>query len=44
MDMNDIESFEVLKDAASAAIFGARGGNGVIHNYYKTRKRRKNSI
>ncbi|WKK66443.1 SusC/RagA family TonB-linked outer membrane protein [Lutimonas zeaxanthinifaciens] len=30
MDMNDIESFEVLKDAASAAIFGARGGNGVI--------------
>ena len=30
MDMNDVESFEVLKDAASAAIFGARGGNGVI--------------
>ncbi|MGI9533011.1 SusC/RagA family TonB-linked outer membrane protein [Lutimonas sp.] len=30
MDMNDIESFEVLKDAASAAIFGARAGNGVI--------------
>ena len=28
--MNDIESFEVLKDASSAAIFGARGGNGVI--------------
>ena len=28
--MNDIESFEVLKDAASAAIFGSRGGNGVI--------------
>ena len=30
LDMNDIESFEVLKDASSAAIFGARGGNGVI--------------
>ncbi|MFD1315103.1 SusC/RagA family TonB-linked outer membrane protein [Namhaeicola litoreus] len=30
MDMNDVESFEVLKDAASASIFGSRGGNGVI--------------
>lgn len=30
MDMNDIESVEVLKDAASAAIYGSRGGNGVI--------------
>lgn len=30
LDMSDIESFEVLKDAASAAIFGSRGGNGVI--------------
>lgn len=30
LDMNDIESFEVLKDAASAAIYGSRGGNGVI--------------
>ncbi|MFD0861581.1 SusC/RagA family TonB-linked outer membrane protein [Sungkyunkwania multivorans] len=30
LDMNDVESFEVLKDAASAAIFGARGANGVI--------------
>ncbi|NME69266.1 SusC/RagA family TonB-linked outer membrane protein [Flammeovirga aprica] len=27
---NDIESIEVLKDAASAAIFGARGANGVV--------------
>jgi len=27
---NDIESIEVLKDAASAAIYGASGGNGVI--------------
>ncbi len=30
IDMNDIESFEILKDAASAAIFGSRGANGVI--------------
>ena len=27
---NDIESVEVLKDAASAAIYGSRGANGVI--------------
>lgn len=27
---NDIESIDVLKDAASAAIYGARGANGVI--------------
>lgn len=26
----DIESIEVLKDAASAAIYGSRGGNGVV--------------
>lgn len=26
----DIESIEVLKDAASTAIYGARGANGVI--------------
>ena len=26
----DIESISILKDAASAAIYGARGGNGVI--------------
>jgi TonB-linked SusC/RagA family outer membrane protein len=27
---NDIQSLEVLKDASSAAIYGARGSNGVI--------------
>ncbi len=27
---NDIDSLEVLKDAASAAIYGSRGANGVI--------------
>jgi TonB-linked SusC/RagA family outer membrane protein len=30
LNMNDVASFEVLKDAASAAIYGSRGGNGVI--------------
>lgn len=30
MDMNDIASFEILKDAASAAIYGSEGSNGVI--------------
>ncbi len=30
VDMNDVESFEVLKDAASAAIYGSEGANGVI--------------
>ncbi len=27
---NDIESLEILKDAASAAIYGSRGANGVV--------------
>ena len=30
LDMNNVESFEVLKDAASAAIYGSEGSNGVI--------------
>ncbi|MCQ2228725.1 MAG: TonB-dependent receptor [Bacteroidales bacterium] len=30
IDPNDIESIEVLKDGASAAIYGAAAGNGVI--------------
>jgi TonB-linked SusC/RagA family outer membrane protein len=30
INMNDVESIEVLKDAASAAIYGSRGSNGVI--------------
>ena len=29
-DQSDIESIEILKDASSAAIYGARGANGVI--------------
>ncbi|HTN22182.1 MAG TPA: TonB-dependent receptor [Pelobium sp.] len=30
IDMNNVESIEVLKDAASAAIYGSRGANGVV--------------
>ena len=30
LDMNDISSFEILKDAASTAIYGSRGSKGVI--------------
>ena len=30
LDPSDIESIEVLKDAASAAIYGASAGNGVV--------------
>lgn len=30
LNPNDIQSIEVLKDASSAAIYGARGANGVI--------------
>jgi TonB-linked SusC/RagA family outer membrane protein len=30
IDMSDVESIEVLKDAASAAMYGSRGGNGVL--------------
>ncbi len=30
LDMNDVQSIEVLKDAASSAIYGSRGANGII--------------
>jgi len=30
VDMNDVASIEVLKDAASASIYGSRGANGII--------------
>lgn len=30
LNMNDVESVEVLKDASSAAIYGSRGAGGVI--------------
>lgn len=39
LSQGDIESIEVLKDAASAAIYGARGANGVIIITTKTGKK-----
>jgi TonB-linked SusC/RagA family outer membrane protein len=30
MDPNEVESYNILKDASSAAIYGVRGANGVI--------------
>ncbi len=39
INQNDIESFQVLKDAASASIYGSRAANGVI--IITTKKGRK---
>ncbi len=41
---NDIESVEVLKDAASAAIYGARASNGIVLITTKKAKSGKPSI
>lgn len=38
LNPNDIQSMEVLKDAAAAAIYGARGANGVVIITTKTGK------
>ncbi|MFC6225915.1 SusC/RagA family TonB-linked outer membrane protein [Hymenobacter artigasi] len=44
IDMNDVESIEVLKDAASAAIYGSRGANGVILVTTKSGKSGKTKV
>ncbi|MCL3779061.1 TonB-dependent receptor [Prolixibacteraceae bacterium JC049] len=36
MQPDDIESFSIMKDAAATAVYGARGGNGVIMITTKT--------
>ena len=41
INASDIESYSILKDAAAAAIYGARGGNGVI--LVQTKKGKRNS-
>lgn len=41
VNMGDVESVEVLKDAASAAIYGSRGSSGVILITTKTGKAEK---
>lgn len=40
----DVESMTVLKDAASTALYGARGGNGVILITTKSAKRGKDAV
>ena len=41
INVNDIESIDILKDAAATAIWGARGANGVISIKTKRGKRGK---
>ncbi|WP_299557367.1 TonB-dependent receptor [Seonamhaeicola sp.] len=42
IDPNDIESMSVLKDASASAIYGVRGGNGVI--VIKTKRGKKGQL
>lgn len=44
ISQDDIESINVLKDASSTAIYGARGSNGVIIVTTKSNKNQKGSI
>lgn len=44
LDASDIKSIEVLKDAASAAIYGAQAGNGVVIITTKTGHEGKFSV
>lgn len=44
LDMNDVESIEVLKDASSAAIYGSRGAGGVVMVTTKRGKAGKPSL
>lgn len=41
---NDIESIEILKDASATAIYGSRGGNGVVLITTKKGKSGKSSL
>lgn len=44
IEPGDIESIEVLKDAASSAIYGSEGGNGVVIITTKTGKSGKGNV
>ncbi|MFT3901964.1 MAG: SusC/RagA family TonB-linked outer membrane protein [Niabella sp.] len=44
LDMNDVESMDVLKDAASTAIYGARAANGVVLITTKKGKKGKTQV
>ncbi len=41
IDPNDIESISILKGAASAALYGSRGGQRGSNNHYQIRKPEK---
>lgn len=44
IDVNDIETIDVLKDASSTAIYGARGSNGIIVITTKSAKAGKTKV
>ncbi|MBV6645650.1 MAG: TonB-dependent receptor [Cyclobacteriaceae bacterium] len=44
LNINDIQSMSVLKDAASAALYGARAANGVVMITTKTGKKGKPTL
>jgi TonB-linked SusC/RagA family outer membrane protein len=44
VDINDIESIDVMKDASATAIYGARGSNGVILITTKSGKAGKTQV
>ena len=44
IDMNDIETIDVMKDASATAIYGARGSNGVILITTKSGKSGKTQV
>jgi len=44
LNMNDVQSFEILKDAASSAIYGSKGANGIIMITTKEGKEGKTKI
>lgn len=44
IDINDIETIDVLKDASSTAIYGARGSNGIVVITTKSAKAGKTKI
>lgn len=44
LNPNDVESMTVLKDAASAALYGARGANGVIIITTKKAKQNQDAV
>ena len=44
VDINDIESIDVMKDASATAIYGARGSNGVILITTKSAKAGKTEV